>query len=217
MGDIVLCFADNPTGTYQYAFPEMASRGLRGIVLVPTALVGARCRCTWPQLAELDAAGWDVCSHLDTGGNCEEMTIAELLYHLTLAYGSLLRYGHAGRFVFGPPGDHWNASLTPTALLVGHTVIMAAANRGGVMPPGGPGGGWVFQKIGCANRNAIADIQTAIDHCVAHADRLLVLDFHQVVGEDADGTQADVSRMLDVLDRAEASGVPIVTWSDLMP
>jgi len=56
----VLCFDDNTTGIYEFAFPELARRGYPFVVSAHTKYVGVRTgksHCTWEQLREMEASG----------------------------------------------------------------------------------------------------------------------------------------------------------------
>ncbi len=58
--NVVLCFDDNTTGIYEYAFPELTRRGYPFAVSAHTRYVGVRTgkdHCTWEQLREMEGSG----------------------------------------------------------------------------------------------------------------------------------------------------------------
>jgi peptidoglycan/xylan/chitin deacetylase (PgdA/CDA1 family) len=209
---LAIGFADGLVGVSTYGLPALTARGLRGVAFVPTANVGLPKRMTLQQLKGLDVAGWDVASHLDNGGDCTQMSPEELSSRLVASRTWLLRNGFVkGARIFGPPSQKWAPELTPLATQAGYEAVMVRTQRGGIVPQN-----LALEYAGCANKIALEQIAAKIESAKTTPGRLLVLSFHDVVQSNPTGTQADVQRLEAVLDLVVASGLPIVTVSDLM-
>jgi peptidoglycan/xylan/chitin deacetylase (PgdA/CDA1 family) len=209
---IAIAFADALAGVYTFGLPALSARGLKGVTLVPTANVGLVRRMTLAQLQALASAGWDVASHLDNGGDCTQMPPQELLSRLQASHDWLVEHGFVqGARIFAPPSQRWAPELTPLATQAGYDVVLVSQKRGGIVPQN-----LAPVWASSANKIALEQIASAIQNAKSTPGRLLILSFHDVVQSNPVGTQADVQRLQAVLDLAVASGLPIVTVSDLM-
>jgi peptidoglycan/xylan/chitin deacetylase (PgdA/CDA1 family) len=208
---IVFSFADGKEGIAFRGYPTLASHGLRGVAFVPTGLIGKAGRMTVQQVIALDAAGWDVASHLDSGGDSTAMPPEELSRRLLASHNWLDGYGLGGAVIFGPPAQRWAPDLTPLAVAAGYSAIIVPQERGGLIPQG-----LVPVYRGCANAVSLDAIASAIRRAQATPGQLLLLSFHNIVAANPTGTDADVARLEAVVHLAIASGVPLGVVSDLM-
>jgi uncharacterized protein YjdB/peptidoglycan/xylan/chitin deacetylase (PgdA/CDA1 family) len=106
-GAITITFDDGFIETYNNAFPELQSRGLRGNVGVNPAQVTYPAYMSVAQLDEVDAAGWSIVSHTMTHDTLTTLTPGELDWELRASQEWIDAQGYRGSNVFIVPFHIW--------------------------------------------------------------------------------------------------------------
>jgi hypothetical protein len=105
---IIFDFDDSTDTQYSAGFPLFQQNDFAGCMNVIPSLVGGENRTTLAQLQEMDAAGWDICSHTwDTTTLDSSSTVVAVMRTLSLSQAWLVANGfHRGQGQFVPPGNN---------------------------------------------------------------------------------------------------------------
>jgi peptidoglycan/xylan/chitin deacetylase (PgdA/CDA1 family) len=207
-----MAFADAKEGAYTVALPAMRARGLRGLLYVPIEPViqGAKNHLTPSQLDEFNAAGWDVSSHGWSHVDPTQLSEAQLVQHLQGSQQWLLSRGYTrGARSYGAPAGNCNAHVGEEAASYYDTVWCGGYNK---FPPG-----YRFGVVSCGGGiDWETRIQPALAKLIGQPDRVARCSFHDLVPQNATGSQADLNRLTTILDYLQANKINIVTMSDLL-
>jgi peptidoglycan/xylan/chitin deacetylase (PgdA/CDA1 family) len=211
-GFVLIEFADGKEGVYTVAFPVMRARGLHGLLYVPIepTIQEANGHLTPAQLDELNAAGWDVASHGWTHDDPTLLTEAQLVQHLLASQQWLLSRGYTkGARSYGAPSGNCTAHVGEEAARYYDTVWCGDYSK---FPPG-----YRFAVVSCGGGVDWATrIQPALANLIGQPDRVARCSFHDLVSQNANGSQADLNRLTTILDYLQANKINIVTMSDLL-
>ena len=140
----VLIFDDEYLTMYELAYPYMKARGVRGSVYCSTNYIGSAVgddttpRCSWAQLQEMYADGWDMANHtddhvlLDTYGTANEVET-----HIRAASDALINHSMpraAQHLAF--PGGHTSATVRTGCMQAGVLTARTILNRYETADPG---------------------------------------------------------------------------------
>jgi peptidoglycan/xylan/chitin deacetylase (PgdA/CDA1 family) len=119
-------FDDGSTEVYTKAFPAMRANGLRGTVYVITSKIGTAGYMTWPQIQELQAAGWTIGNHTQNHTDLTTLTEAQQETEISAGITDLAAQGiTTGKYLAYPQGS-WNTNtitaMTNLNMLVGRSV-----------------------------------------------------------------------------------------------
>lgn len=209
---VMFMFDDVNNSIYNVAFPYMASSGIKGVIYAVSDFVGTGSYCTWAQLVEMDAAGWDICNHSKTHTDFTTLTQGQIETELTTCKTALESHGltKASRHVAYPAGNRnatSDAAMTATGMITGRILGGDYVNYFTVTK-------YQFNITRLVSSSTpLADIEGAtlgVDGVVANK-LLLVLLIH-TVGAGQDMTTADFQSLVDYV---VASGARVVTQSEL--
>lgn len=86
-------FDDGYKSVYETAYPILDARRLAGSANINTRDVGATTRMTWPQLRELQHAGWAVCNHTHSHIDLKTATVEQVRADLATSRKIMKHYG----------------------------------------------------------------------------------------------------------------------------
>ncbi|NTW62060.1 polysaccharide deacetylase family protein [Candidatus Saccharibacteria bacterium] len=112
---ICWCFDDGSVGVYNLAFPIFQEYGFKAIVPVITQKVGTAGYCTWPQLLEMQAAGWELVNHLQDSINLSGLTTSQVRTYIRAGQHDLVANGAnpvGAQFLVMPGGVYDETSLS---------------------------------------------------------------------------------------------------------
>lgn len=104
-GVVTLWFDDAWISQFTIGFPIMEANGFKGVLAVPTQLVGFEAYASWAQIKRLDYAGWEMASHTQTHSCEPEALTAEGIYReLGLSWVDMHEHGLTVQHFVAPCG-----------------------------------------------------------------------------------------------------------------
>lgn len=108
---LVITFDDTHSSDYTIAFPEMTARGLYGTPYITTNYVGGSWALSWPQIAEMRAAGWATECHTHTHPDLTTLTDAEIRTELETVNAAFITNGLAAPRHHAYPGGTFDTRV----------------------------------------------------------------------------------------------------------
>lgn len=202
-GKVTLRFDDSYETAYTEARPRMDEYGFRGVSATRIDRVDGAGYLTLAQLEHLQEQGWDIVSHSMTHARFTEITYTEIEAELWNSQRWLIENGfYKGSRFFVPPYH----TITPVSLDQIDKYYLASQHRHPLFDTIPPESQYLNVKLEVDAATPLATIQGLVDRTVED-QAWLTLFFH------------DLSGMLvlfqDIIDYVEASGLEVVTFSDV--
>ncbi len=218
---VTLCFDDTNDTAYTLAYPLLERYGLEAGVVVVTNLVGQDSRLSWPQVGELDRAGWDIIdgtlSHPDTP------TISDAQLDVELQVSQAMIESHIGtgkvRGLVWPYNDAGDKQLAVARRYFDWAASGASPLDGGfLLRHGLPASQaqWPYRLWGgvAAAENAKNGDITQRVRQVVDGPMAWFMDFERVEPFGAEGLNIDVSDVQKLIDYLLANDAVIVKPSE---
>jgi len=210
-GRVTFRFDDVFDDFYTTVFPNMTAHGFKGCGAAVTTHVGTAGRCTWPQLREMQAAGWDITSHSRTHAAFEGLSENELISEIQGSQNDLLAQDIelGSRFLIYP-GSSWNQ----TVLTYMRKWFSMAGGRTAFLEHFAPSNELILFCNGAINTTTVSTMKSWIDEAKNYNGWLIIY-FHHIktpADETYSNTIADFNEVLDYI---ETEGLPVMTLSDV--
>jgi peptidoglycan/xylan/chitin deacetylase (PgdA/CDA1 family) len=90
---LLIQFDDGADDVYQYGFPYMQEKGVKGTCYAVTSLIGTAGYMTWAQLLELHAAGWTIGNHTQNHTDLTTLSQADATTEINAGKTDLIAQG----------------------------------------------------------------------------------------------------------------------------
>ena len=217
-GFITYSFDDGDTNTYNIAYPILAAHGQIGTVnpVLDRVLSGTYSSMNVQQLLDLQAAGWEICSHSVIHVNMEYLPLTyedETSGSSNSAERELemskVGFNDLGLNVqnFVVPGSRWNDDLAAIAA----RYYNSAATGGGSANTLPLANQWAIKRRCVGSEYSVSDITAWINNAVNN-DEWLILMFHNICESETCGYAPWAESKLDALATwVENQGITVVT------
>lgn len=206
-GKVTLRFDDAHEDTYTEARARMDEYGFRGVAAVHIIRIGEVGALTLAQLTHLQERGWDIISHSMTHPILTTLTPAEVERELWRSQRWLIEHGfYKGSRFFVPPGNRVNAAVLEQIksyyLACSAARTFVSDTRADAIPPNP----FFMQTEPLHDAIPLATVQGWVDDVVEDQGWLTLM-LHNI----------DDMLVLfqNVIDYIEASGLEVVTFSDV--
>jgi len=207
-GAVTLMFDDGEITTYSEAKPVLDNYGMVGSAAVVVGLINKdEGYMSWPQVAELQAQGWEFVSHTMTHSDLTNMRLKDARREMARSRRKLARKGLTVKNLALPFGAY-NADILARSTRFYRSVraFEQGANPQGTFP-------FDVKVRGVTASTTPAQVAGWLDQA-ADKRQWLVLVWHTIAdeGDDAYHTRPDV--FADMVDVVAASGVEVVTYDE---
>jgi len=217
-GFITYSFDDGDTNTYNVAYPILAAHGQIGTVnpVLNRVLSGTYSSMNVQQLLDLQAAGWEICSHSVIHVNMEYLPLTyedETSESSNSAERELemskIGFNDLGLNVqnFVVPGSRWNNDLAAIAARY-YNSAATGGESANTLPLANR---WAIKRRCIGSNYSISDIIAWINNAVNN-DEWLILMFHNICESETCGYAPWAESKLDALATwVENQGITVVT------
>lgn len=182
---VCFTFDDGTADLYSQAFPTLAAKGVVGTAYIVSDNIGGS-YVTGAQLAEMEAAGWEIGSHTKTHPYMDALTEAQARAEMADSKATLEGLGLTVRSL-GAPYRKWGTDLASWAADYYKAIRAASITVPATepLPVAAPLNVEHSSASWNSNTYTVADAEALIDAAVA-ADGLLVFLLHKVAASPGD-------------------------------
>lgn len=194
---VLIAFDDARPSVYSEAFAYMNARGVRGTVYVPSSLADTDGFCTWDQLEEMYAAGWDLGNHTSDHTNLTTLTQAEAETRLADCKTALDGRGftRASAHVAYPNGG---VNATVLAAMTAQNMLTGREDSEGAMFL--PWGEYhLLPTRMVANTTTLAVAQGWVTTAITRGE-VVIITFHSLVASPSAATEWYIDRFRSLID-----------------
>jgi peptidoglycan/xylan/chitin deacetylase (PgdA/CDA1 family) len=182
-GGVVITFDDATLSQMQYVAPILAAANQKSVLYVPTGLIGTEPYMTWDHVNQLEDAGWEIGGHTVTHVELPTLPLAQAAQEISQSFTDLVSQGlHPENFAtpFGAYNPNIIAEIAKS-FNSHRTFNHVDLNR------------WPYNKYlifvkPTLTTTTVAEVEAWVDQAVSN-DQLLVIVFHDILPNEADGDQ----------------------------
>jgi hypothetical protein len=206
---VCINFDDGWTSVYDLALPEMYTRNIMGTVAVITNDIGSANHMTSAQLQTLQGRyNWGMESHTKTHTDLTTLTDEQIATECADSLSALQALGFSPTLLV-PPYNAWSQQVV--SVVAKYYKYMRGNSVGSAFPTYPTYVPYAFTFYTVTNTTTVADVQSKIELAIANG-QLLVLNFHQIVTENADVDTkvllSDFTQMLDYINTRRSAIKP---------